>query len=1014
MLHSRETSPDDLSPSHEEFFLERYHRLLDLALKLTNQQRAAAEDLVHDAFIQFMLCRSKTIDNLDGYLYGMLRYMHLSQLRRSAQPINKMSLTIADYDSAEGSLASAVREDSYALHSRIQIQDELRQICQYACARKETSKSASVLILRFFLGYFPREISQILRCQDRAVRNLLMTARREVKLYLSAPDRLKLFTGDDAFKVGDGFNALSTGNLLQDLRNTIFRSRRRECLSEKQIQAIYDEAAGNNVLDCATLAHIVSCIGCLEEINRTLKLQPLIERFPTDMLGPDNGPDDSEGGSGSTINRIVTTSRRRLSEVFEHRPQELRVTVNGFLIGSINVSGEITELNLNSKADEPVEFIEVFSERGIRLLFFAPALSTGAGRQRADVELSGGRTLQVEYHPDTQWSSFQIIYCDPELDDAAEATSLGLVEVIKSSEAESSIGNSYSEIEPGFINLRRALAASWRFLFSSRLWLHPGRVTAFIVSLLAIALLIYLRVAPGVDAAGVLARASATEETIDRNPDVIQHRMLDLEERRPADGRVIARRRIEDWQSGERGVRVRRLYDEKNQLIAGEWRKADGKRALFRRKAAPKTSPQPSTQPLSTNGVWDGVWQFDLSAKDFSTLIKNNDAATIEETAQIYVIEYQPSAQRFVLPAAELIRAAITLSKHDLHTVEQTLLIRQANETREFRFVERSYEQLSTSGVPPGAFELEPELVGSSGATERRGDVAIVPHTPTLLPSPPALATAELEVEVIYLLNQVNAFSGDQLSVTRTPEGMLKVEGIIDKDERKQELVRALAPVSNHPAVKIMIETPAEAARRHTQQQSRIIISEVQVPNKLPPAYSELRRHFIERGAPHDQIDHAIEQFADNAMGRSRRAQEHARAMKDIAVRFSPEQLSTLSEGALARWRAMIRGHAQAFQREAAILRRELDSIFPPDTSINFTNETQIETKLNNGADLVRAVEQLSGLWSAVDESVREAFSISLDDPATAPIKLPQFWRSLRKAEQLAEQIQTGIQVRHR
>jgi hypothetical protein len=70
-------------------------------------------------------------------------------------------------------------------------------------------------------------------------------------------------------------------------------------------------------------------------------------------------------------------------------------------------------------------------------------------------------------------------------------------------------------------------------------------------------------------------------------------------------------------------------------------------------------------------------------------------------------------------------------------------------------------------------------------------------------------ATAELEVEVIRLLNQVDALSGEQLDVTRTAEGLLLIEGIIDTSERKQEIVRALDPVSNHPSVKIRIETPA-------------------------------------------------------------------------------------------------------------------------------------------------------------------------------------------------------------
>ena len=40
---------------------------------------------------------------------------------------------------------------------------ELRQVCQYACDRKETSRAGSVLILRFLHGYYPREIAQIMR-----------------------------------------------------------------------------------------------------------------------------------------------------------------------------------------------------------------------------------------------------------------------------------------------------------------------------------------------------------------------------------------------------------------------------------------------------------------------------------------------------------------------------------------------------------------------------------------------------------------------------------------------------------------------------------------------------------------------------------------------------------------------------------------------------------------------------------------------------------------------------------
>jgi RNA polymerase sigma factor (sigma-70 family) len=1051
MLHSYDTSVDEPSPSRGELFLQRYNRLLDWALKLTNQRRAAAEDLVHDAFVQFMLCRLDSINNLDGYLYGMLRKMRISQLRRSAQQINKMyHLRIADYDSAEGGLVAVLRAESHAVDSRIQIQDELQQICQYVCARKETSKSASILILRFFMGYFPREIAKILRCQDRAVRDLLMTARREVKLYLNAPDQLKFIAGNignsnigngnNGNNIGEGFKWHSTGNLLQDLRAAIFRSRQNECLTEEQIHNFYDEAVPQNALDCATLAHIVSCIGCLEQINRILQLPPLIDRFPTDMLGPDNkrnGPEDGDGpASGSVNGRAI--SQQRLRQAFEHRPQELSVSVNGFIIGSLKISGETNEIILNRKGDEPVEFIEVFSEQGIRLMFFEPRLSAGVGREENNVELSDGRRLQVSYDPGGEWSSFLIAYCDPELSGAEEPARLKLVQNLPPEPVATNID---SEPQPSpiaperslpnktgplpqssqdsgvgdkFVDFWRALVASWRLLFSSQLWSHPGRVTAFLGSLILIALLIHGQLAPSINAASILARANSTEAKINRDPSVVQHRILDYEERYPADGRVISRLQIEDYRSGARGIKARRLYDERNRLIAGEWRRADGTRTIYGREESPKDSSQLSAQSLNM----DNVWQVDLSAKEFAALINHPDAATIEETALTYVIRYQPVVPASTRAMAQLISATITLSKLDLYPVEQILLVRQASEIREFRFKERSSKQHPVGRVTPEKFEPEPELVGTkvatATATGHSGNVAAAAPTPE--PSPSVMATGELEVEVIRLLNQVNAFSRDQLKVDRTSKGLLIVDAIIDTDERKQELLRSLTPVSNHPAVKIRIETSAEAAARLAGQRSKTVVNqtggnEVRFTNKYPPTYPELRRYFSERGSANEQIAEATDRFADTALRRSRRTLQHARAMKEIAARFSSEQLRTLDNKALVQWRTMIREHAQAFQSEVTILRRELEPIFLPP---NFVNETQTEADFANDVDLIKAVGRLFDLGSAIDQNVHSAFSISTADQAIIEIKLPQFWRSLRSAESLAALIKNSFPTGNR
>ncbi len=164
MLDQRRVAaqPDE---KREQLFTERYESLLAWAMRLTNQQRDAAEDLVQDAFVQFMLGRTRLeeIENIDGYLRRMLRYMHVSRMSRSAQHLHETALSVADYDSCR--LGWTAIEPP----RRMQASEELHQICAYACSRKESSRAGSVLILRFFHEYFPTEIAGVLNSSRHCV-----------------------------------------------------------------------------------------------------------------------------------------------------------------------------------------------------------------------------------------------------------------------------------------------------------------------------------------------------------------------------------------------------------------------------------------------------------------------------------------------------------------------------------------------------------------------------------------------------------------------------------------------------------------------------------------------------------------------------------------------------------------------------------------------------------------------------------------------------------------------------
>ena len=158
-------------------------------MQLTENDRQQAEDLVHDTYIQFTLTRPdlSAIQNLDGYLYRMMRNLNVSRLRRSQRKQNK-TLSIVDYESAELGLRTADPRE------QITLQDALRQVCQYACMRKQTSKAGSVLILRFLHGYYPSEIAAVTLSTREAVEERLRIARNEVRQYLHDPKSLRFMS----------------------------------------------------------------------------------------------------------------------------------------------------------------------------------------------------------------------------------------------------------------------------------------------------------------------------------------------------------------------------------------------------------------------------------------------------------------------------------------------------------------------------------------------------------------------------------------------------------------------------------------------------------------------------------------------------------------------------------------------------------------------------------------------------------------------------------------------------
>ncbi|HEX7330623.1 MAG TPA: sigma-70 family RNA polymerase sigma factor [Pyrinomonadaceae bacterium] len=1025
MLDQRRVAaqPDE---KREQLFTERYASLLAWAIRLTNQQRDVAEDLVQDAFVQFVLGRTRLeeIENIDGYLRRMLRYMHLSRLSRSAQHLQEAALSVADYDSCR--LGWTAIEPP----RRMQAFEELHQICSYACARKESSRAGSVLILRFFHEYFPTEIAAVLNSSRHCVDQWQGLARREVKLFMNEPGRLRFVNAATPVDRKQIRYLRSDCDLMLELRQMIFNSRQGDCLSPAELEEIY--AGGNaDALTTAKLAHIVSCSGCLDAVNELLGLPLLAQRYRSEPSDPEEPPSDVSGGgsSGGGTGDLTQKFERRLRETHEHKPQELRIAINGFLVSSLKVSSDLSELDLNLTQGDPVEFVEVSSEQGVQMLFFSIDPLGPQREQWAYVQLSEGRTLEACLQNETG-PTLCVVYKDPTpqespvADEIVKPNSLSSplfavprADTLKEAKVEAHYLRSWAQRLVSTLkggseeNTPRSLeAASLRSFDLALLGQSVERRSSrrplgwLIVLICAIVIGGFLffkaSLSRTLNAASLIEKASVAEKSAEGTPDRVKHRFINLEERRSAEGAIVAQHKIEIWENPASGTRAQRLYDYSNRLVGGTWQRADGSRTVYHHGSKPQSQPIPNPDDLLLN--LEDVWQLALSAQSFAALIDQPNLAEVEERPATYVLRYEVGR---TIGASHLLRATLTLSKSDLHAIEQTLVVQRGGVLREYRFVEASFELLPLKDVAPTVFEVEPVLTGGAGDLGRPGERALRDLTssrvpPSLSTSMPPVASAELEVDVAYLLNRVKADRNEQVYLTRSAGGSLRVEGVVDNQQRKDEFLRALAPVLNNPAVQVEMRTVAEVPQLPSPG-GPVIVEEAEETVDTIAADKELRAYFEKRTLTGSSTDEAIRSYSSRTVNGAYRALFRASQLNQLTNRFANVDLRTVSPDARAKFLAMVHEHALAFERENAVLRQEIGPVFFPGTALPGAEEVSLQSD----ADLARAIELLHKLALSNSNAIRSALTISSQSSAVA-IKSTAFWQSMQRAESLAKRIQ--------
>ena len=974
--------PDRISPRSEtrdEVFTKRYAQLLAWALRLTNQHRASAEDLVQDAFIQFTRGRTNLaeIENVDGYLHRMLRNMNLSRLSRITEQIQGKTISIAEQELLQ------LNSQTVELQRRLQFHEDLQRICQYACTRKETSRAGSVLILRFFFEYTPSEIAQVLCSSRHCVDQWQRFARREVKLYLEDPERLKFVKSQAQVSLPKIQLFDARDSLPDQLRQLIFSARTGECIKTDELEDIY-RLRRENALTSTRLGHIASCPNCLDEVNRILSLPSLAERYSPESgdhqrRPPANRGGGSSGDSGDGPIGLSTKFRQRLEEVVNHKPKELRISVNSIPVGSIAINADSSELKLNLGPDDHIEFIDIRSEEDTRLLFFSPAEKyNDLVEQWAEIELGDDRTLTASLSTNNGTKTLQISY-----------TIAPLIEV-RPEFITAQAGCGRSDRPEGFDLISRRLLEAIASLKRNGWWMNPVLVTLSLV-LLVVAAALFFKTPPDNN---LLDESRLREETSTLAGKAITYQVVQLEELN-SKREVTAKRRVETWRDPLRNRRARLVYNEAQLLIAGTWEENDGSRTIYHHGSGLVREKIGSAAELS----FDDPWLLDVSTSQFQSIIGATAKNTqISESASTYTIRWNADHVARLVGNSRLLAATLTLTKPELHAVAQFYTLERAGEIREYHFTEEKFQTFNERDIAPDVFSPEatvgsaiPEGTKQPGRKESTHNSS----TPSLHSG---VASLELEIEVAYLLDKAKGDRNEQISFTRMASGSLQITGVVDTKERKAEVLESLSPVRNNALVQIHLVTASEITQSQTN--GKLIQHAAENTPDQIPMDQELRAYFSKMNKDAD-VDVSTRNFASQVVDHAYRALFQAIELKGLTSRFVKTDLRRVAPEARAKWQQLLRAHAVAFANETRQLRNQLQPVF---FGGNFEHSVEDTDQIRDDQELASAVERLNRLALFNNQTIRAAFTISSHGESSAA-KSKEFWRTLIDAEQLAVHI---------
>jgi RNA polymerase sigma factor (sigma-70 family) len=958
----RATIPN--SKSHEEFFLGHYDWLVKWALQLSHGQHEQATDLVHDLYVQLVRSHPnidfEDEDRARGYLYTMLRHLSVSKARREGRDALS-SLLIVDYESVEYGLRCVDRS------KLILIRSDLARVCEYACIRRHTSRSASVLILRFFFGYYPSEIVRVLQTTPEAVEKHLQAARQEARAYLERPGTLR-FLGQDVTPTQKFSPYLpdEPSALFAELRTRIFMGTGLTCVSSGAIEMRYAE--NGLPMGVPELAHVVSCAHCLEMTNSVLGLPTLAERFPPDTVDRDQG---GPGPAGSHPNSAKL--KKGIRQTYEHRPKKLQIAVDGEVLAAQRISSARSELQVKLEPLAKPAFIEVFSEQGLRLAYLQldEAMMIDLQPIATSAELSDGRHLEVKLTFPGGIPVVKLSYYDPLLDESTNRASAPARPMGETSNT------------PARSMLRRIKDAIERVLrpwFTSFESPWPLGVTmAAAILALAFSFSFLMKkttpAQPTLPTARTLLAKSRDFEQASIGGGGAIHSAFALETL-SEQGTIVESHTVDSWRSVAPSRSAIRLLDTKGRVVGGEWKDPKGRVTRY-----PKRSPEALDGTGRPPAGFDDTWRAVAQAVSNSWLNQVDQRVCVSQQSDGFDLHYESASED---SSPSLVKADLVLRADSAELVRGTYTIREATYTHEYRFRTLTYEVIPPSRVQDSDFAPDHTLVSL------RSGLSLAPEA--------SEDNTHLTLKAFQLLSNLGPGAENYLNLDRSPDGTIRLSGVLPTPEEKASITHIFRSLHGEGRLRLVLHSGDEASQSASTHRKITVesLAPISMDTEHVPLHGELQTTLSVQGLSGQELEARINQVASNALTRAARMHREAWIIYQIAANdFSLHEMRLMEPEDKMLWLTLLDSHVRSLDQELVSLTADLAPLFHTEKARSPVTATTIPSP-ENVAELRTVAQALNRTGEHLDHLLTADLTLS-------PSSLPANHNVSELAESLAD-----------